>query len=191
MKAEILELATKQMRDGGYDALSFRAIAEQLHVSKANIHHHYVNKETLALEVIEAYTTEMLAGMQQLADQFDGDLIGFMEAVEGFFWSVCRESGHCSVCVCEQVSRVSDVPDAMKEMSQDFSGRFYELIRGVVDKAFDKGLLRSDANPESVAKQIIMMMSGLGAMARTKTCVSEAENSLGGTVQSWIKTLMA
>lgn len=191
MKAEILALATKQMREGGYDTLNFRGIAEQLHISKANIHHHFVNKETLAVEVIHSYTTVMLEGMQQLAQKFDWDLDGFMHELEGFFWSVCRESGHCSVCVCEQVARVSDVPAAMKEMSETFSVQFFELVRGVVEKSSEKGQLRSDLDTDQVTQQIIMMMSGLGSMARMKPSVSEAEKALAGTLQSWIKTLMA
>ena len=190
MKTEILELATKQMRDGGFDTLSFRGIAEQLGVSKANIHHHFKNKETLALEVMESYSNEMLKGLQHMAQECQSDLAGFIDAIETFFWTLSRESGHCSVCVCEQVSRVSDSPDSMKEMSQEFSREFHAVVLGVVERSAADGRLRANLDPEQVANQIMMMMSGLCAMARSKPTVADAERTLGGTLQSWAQTLI-
>ena len=191
MKTEILALAMNQMVDGGYDSLNFRNIAEQLNISKANIHHHFVNKETLALEVVHTYTTEMLKNMQHLANAFETDLPGFLDAAETFFWSKCHESGHCSICVCEQVTRVSDAPEAMKKMSEDFSKQFNQLINQVVSGTAAAGKLKPELIPDEVTTQTNMMMSGMGNMARMYPSVAEAEAALHGTLQSWVKTLMA
>ena len=102
------------MRDGGYKTLNFRVIAEHLNTSKANIHHHFGNKEGLANEVINDYSSKMLGEFKRLAAECDSDLFLFIKEVEDLFWSACLKKGHCVMCLCEQVARVVQVPNTTK-----------------------------------------------------------------------------
>ena len=51
MKNAILKRAEQQLMGGGYDKLNFATIARDLNTTRANLHYHFKNKETLAIEV--------------------------------------------------------------------------------------------------------------------------------------------
>ena len=177
------------MRDGGHKTLNFRVIAEHLNTSKANIHHHFGNKEGLANEVINDYSSKMLGEFKRLAAECDSDLSQFIKEAEDLFWSACLNTGHCVMCLCDQVTRFSEVPNGTKRVAQEFYENLFKIVRGVVKKALKKGDLRPGLKAEQVTHQILMLMNGLPSVVQMKASVFEAEKTLRGTIQSWVKTL--
>ncbi len=185
MKQEILHLATTQMKEGGYDALNFRTISEELGVTKANIHHHFQNKETLANEVVREYSKQTMDAFRSIAEECDGDLKVFLRREESFFWEMSEEAGHCGVCVCEQIIRVPHSPDSLLQTAQEYSALFLDVLESVVSRAAERGLLRPGVNPQDCAFQLAMMMKGLVSMAQGYPSVPEAREALSGKLLSW------
>jgi AcrR family transcriptional regulator len=65
---KILDTASRLIRAGGYEALNFGTIAEELGITRANIHHHFKNKENLALQAVNRYSAgleERFAGFKE------------------------------------------------------------------------------------------------------------------------------
>ena len=179
------------MRNGGYGNLNFRKIAEQLNISKANIHHHFGNKKGLANEVIREYSSKMLIQFKRLAVECDYGLSKFMTGTEEIFWSSCLKADHCFFCVCDPVARISNAPDKTKIITQEFYKNLFEIINGVVKNSLKKGQLRSALLGKQVTHQLLMLIFGLASIVQMKATVVEAEKILRGTIQSWVKTLIA
>jgi len=55
-KVQIIESATKMIRSGGYNAFSFREIADDVGVKSSSVHHYFRRKENLAVAVAVSYT---------------------------------------------------------------------------------------------------------------------------------------
>ena len=111
MKDQILDLAEEQLKTGGYGALRFGTIAEALGTTRANLHHHFGSKEGLATEAAERYVAASFAFMGDLLDRHDGDLHGYLAAIEGLVQARLRTRGGQGACVCAQLARAAKVPD--------------------------------------------------------------------------------
>lgn len=57
---EILEAAEKMVRTGGYNAFSFRDIAESVGIKSSSVHYHFPTKADLGAAVAKYYTDKFL-----------------------------------------------------------------------------------------------------------------------------------
>ena len=62
---QILESAEKMVREGGYNAFSFRDIAKEVGIKSSSVHYHFPTKEDLGAAVANYYTDKFLT---QLGD---------------------------------------------------------------------------------------------------------------------------
>lgn len=51
----LLDLAEKRFRTEGYNAVSFRQLADEIGVKSASVHYHFPTKEALGVAVVERY----------------------------------------------------------------------------------------------------------------------------------------
>ncbi|MGB0370288.1 MAG: TetR/AcrR family transcriptional regulator [Opitutales bacterium] len=54
-REEIIQVATGMVREGGYNAFSFREIADRVGVKSSSVHHYFRRKEDLAEMVAKGY----------------------------------------------------------------------------------------------------------------------------------------
>lgn len=54
-KEQIIQSAIKMIRTGGYNAFSFREIADDVGIKSSSVHHYFRRKENLAIAVAESY----------------------------------------------------------------------------------------------------------------------------------------
>ena len=76
MRESILKIAEEQMMAGGYGTLSFGEIAKELSTTRANLHYHFKNKETLAVEVTTKFIKDQESNLFNLATHFKDDFGG-------------------------------------------------------------------------------------------------------------------
>lgn len=55
-RTQILDIAERLIRTGGYNNCSFRDIAAEIGIKSASVHHHFATKEDLALVVAQRYS---------------------------------------------------------------------------------------------------------------------------------------
>lgn len=60
----ILDAAEYRMRRGGYNAVSFRHLAEDLGIRSASVHHHFARKEALAVALVTRYCERFFAALE-------------------------------------------------------------------------------------------------------------------------------
>lgn len=68
---EILDVAERLARSGGYGAFSFREIARAVGIKSASVHYHFPTKEDLGEALVARYTDAFL---EQLGDPADPNL---------------------------------------------------------------------------------------------------------------------
>lgn len=62
-KSDILTVAEKMIRSGGYNAFSFRDIAKAIGIKSASIHYHFPTKEDLGAAVAANYSDNFLRSL--------------------------------------------------------------------------------------------------------------------------------
>jgi AcrR family transcriptional regulator len=76
MRRQVKTLARDLLIRHGYRGVSFGDIASELETTRANIHYHFGNKQTLVEEVLEDYVDETLRGLTTIFAREDLPLTG-------------------------------------------------------------------------------------------------------------------
>jgi TetR/AcrR family transcriptional repressor of nem operon len=109
---EILDIAERLARRGGYNGFSFRDIASAVGVKSASVHYHFPTKMDLVTALVERYTQRFVAGLGPASEP--GALLrliaAYREAVEGAD-RMCL----CGVLGAELTALPEPVRDAVRE----------------------------------------------------------------------------
>lgn len=183
---QILETARVQMSLGGYKNLNFADIAEALGITRANVHHHFKNKEGLALEATRQYTMGVLEMAAEMAEQTPGDFKALIAAIEKHIVDSIRESGKESACICGQLIKEHDIPDSLREMASDFLRQSDAMLEAAISAAQDAGNLPAEIDPAKMARVTHAMIIGIDDMAHIFDDKNVAADYVDGLLSEWV-----
>lgn len=118
---QILDIAERGYRQGGFAGLSFRDIAAALDMKSASVHYHFPHKEDLGKAVVERYTDNLLdaLGTPDAAEETAADRLG---RLVGAYRAAYAEGE--SSCLCAVLGSVSpQLPPAVQEAVNRFFTR--------------------------------------------------------------------
>ena len=189
MREEILEIADKQMKQGGYDNLSFATIAKALDTTRANVHYHFTNKETLAIEVTKRYMADQVADIKKIAAAHSNDFIGFVEAMEDHHWEEVDAQGPNCTCVCSQVLGNSNSPESLVSLAREQSMDVMQVIHTLAVNAQNAGNINAKFDTQRVVSQSAALCLGLMQLTMHVGDVEAAKGAFSGMIKDWAKTL--
>ena len=185
MREQILEIAEIQMKEGGYDFLNFAIISKQLNTSRANLHYHFKNKETLAVEVTKRFIVDQEADLQKLIAQFHGNFPGLVMAMEDWLWFHRESHGNVSPCVCAQIIRQPEIPEALLNLAKEHFNNFRTMLFSEIQASQENGILRKDVSHLQIGVEVSAIMQGLQQMI---LIMNDNEiKMLKGTIKNWLK----
>lgn len=189
MKEKILKVAREQLLLGGYSKLNFARIADGLNISKSNVYHHFKNKETLALEVLNRYETDILGLYNGLKKEHEGDYFGFFNAIEGTFWdpSIYNLKGG-RVVIIEIVSDV-DLPEALAKKCRTLYGKIQKIIRSVIQEGVDSKQIKKKIDVGNEASRALVIMVGMFTSGHYYTSRTKAKKQNYGFLVDWANSL--
>ena len=185
MKNQILTLAEEQLKRGGYEELSFSKIASNLKTTRANLHYHFINKETLAAEVTRRFAAKQESDIKQIAAAHFDDFFGFYKKLENRYWKLAKTNGP-SVCVCTQILKNPEAPTTIRSMSKSHFENMMGDIIPVVVRSQKAGHLPKKFKPDVFAKQSMALLAGISLMAMTFDTVENSEKELKGLATEWL-----
>jgi AcrR family transcriptional regulator len=191
MRDQILELAQKQMTKGGYDTLSFGVIAKDLDTTRANLHYHFKNKESLGIEVTKRFMADEFAEVKKLAAAHPADFSKQLIALEDHFWQFAIEENSASGCIACQIVSSPSSPEVLVKLANDFFEERFKFTVQQVQESQEAGNIRKDISAIAIATQSVAIMMGLMQMAQGFESLKDAENSLKGNLKEWTKLLKA
>ena len=112
----ILDAAEKRIRAVGYNAFSFRDLAQDVGIRSASIHYHFPQKADLGVQLVQRYTERFKAKLDEI------DRTDLMESLEKFFkiYSDALIVGE-QVCLCAVLSAESmSLPANLQEKVKEF-----------------------------------------------------------------------
>jgi len=128
MRDRILIEAEKRVRAVGFNAVSFRDLANDVGVKSSSVHYHFPQKEDLGEQLVIRYTTRF----QDQLDQIDVVKVGPIKALETFvsLYADALVVGK-SVCLCAILgSEANSLPTRVNEAVQAF---FHMNIKWLAD----------------------------------------------------------
>jgi len=190
MKEKILELATSQIKRGGYGELSFANIARELNISRANIHHHYSSKEKLAEAVVLHYMAMRESELGEMIESAGGDFLKVIAGFEEKMWDSV-EQNEFGVCACSPFMTDSErVPEKLKEMSFGFYNQVFTGITGLVTEAQKTGKIKTDRPAEDISNEFRIMIIGyMTVLSGEELKTAYHVKGLKGALVRWAENL--
>lgn len=132
---KILEAAEKMVREGGYNAFSFRDIAKEVGIKSSSVHYHFPTKEDLGAAVAAYYTDTFLNALGEPEDWINAGKDPVKAYVKAFKDALTKDK---RMCLCGLLGAEMDgLPPAVAaqtrvffERNVDWLSRAYALQRG-------------------------------------------------------------
>lgn len=127
MRDRIMDAAEARMRAGGYNAVSFRDIANDVGVKSASVHYHFPTKEDLGVALVERYSERVFEAVA--ADAPEGaSPAASVRAMAGVYCGAFVEGK--SICLCAMLSAESvGLPDRVVEAVKAFHEKSLDWLR--------------------------------------------------------------
>ena len=138
---KILDIAERRMRQTGYNAVSYRNIAEEMGIKSASLHYHFPKKEELGEALVERYSDNFSTMLSQINSE--GKLA--QQNIEAFVDIYRHElTQNRLVCLCAVLgAEAAGLPERVNaKVNQFFDrniswlGQQYEAL-GAADPAND------------------------------------------------------
>ena len=165
MREKILDIAIRQMKSGGYENLNFANIAAEVGASRANIHHHFKNKEGLGIAATESYIQGAKSTMDSLLQKHEGDIKTILKMLEEHLIEIVTQSGSTNSCIISQLVHDSEAPETLRKLAIDQSREEEALIEAQIIKAKSNGTLDKAVNEKNLAFRVMATMFGITQMA--------------------------
>ncbi|MBL8759652.1 MAG: TetR/AcrR family transcriptional regulator [Phycisphaerae bacterium] len=179
----LLDAAKVLAQTQGYNAFSFRDLADRVGITTASIHYHFPTKAHLGRELVIRYRERLMEGCRQIdaratkprerLERFIGVLRGAIE--KGTRMCLCGMFG------AEFATLPGPVRDEVRSLFEATEG----WMAGVLGEGRSVGAFRFDGDPERVARQVFASLQG-GMMT---ACAFEDEERFNAVAEGLIRTL--
>lgn len=187
MKDAILTLGEQQLMTGGYGKLNFGQIAKALDTTRANLHYHFKNKESLAIAVAEEFGTRQVAGFHALRSAYKGNFAGFVQALDDSFWAA--ETDPENLRSCTMMAADPDLPKPLRVLTETFYRDVNNSLVATLQDAKAAGEIRGDVDCEREANRVHTLMMGLMTSIQHMPDRDSARAALGGLLTDWAERL--
>ncbi len=130
MRTRILDAAERRARSGGYNAFSFRDIAQDVSIKSASVHYYFPGKADLARELVERYATRIEA---QLGDPVGLDPAEAIRRVTDVFRAALVKDDRMCLCGLFGAERDTLPPDVSAA-----TAAFFRMIIAFLETSFGK-----------------------------------------------------
>lgn len=120
---QILDLAERGYRKGGFASLSYRDIAAELGIKSASVHYHFAHKEDLGKAVVERYTANIIKALGA-PDDVGESPEKRLQRLANTYRAAYAETD--SSCLCAVLGSVS--PDLPQSVQQSVLAYFRQVL---------------------------------------------------------------
>jgi TetR/AcrR family transcriptional repressor of nem operon len=158
-RAEIEAAATRAIRQGGYNSLSFRTLAAEVGVKSSSVHYHFPNKAALAQALVEGYTATLAARLSTIRSTHDS-AGKRLNAFVDIFADGLKEEGFC---LCGMLS--AEV-NAMDDATRQTLGSFFDVCEQWLERELREQPQALPVAPRALARLIMSGLEGANLIDR-------------------------
>ena len=148
---QILNIAERRMRQTGYNAVSYRDIANEMGIKSASLHYHFPKKEDLGVALTKRYSENFSRALQEIASH-EQNAAARINAFVDIYSTALKQRR--LVCLCAVLGAESEgLPERVNVEIKSF---FDQNIGWLTQQYDDLG----KANPANYAKTVLSLLSG-------------------------------
>ena len=133
-KDQLLDTAERRMRAGGYHAVSFRDLADDLGIKSASVHYYFRQKEDLGVALVDRYAGRFFDALEALQDDGMRPIEAFAQAYRDAYQA--EQSG----CLCGMLgAETRGLPQTVGDRAKAFMDRNMDwLVEALPDDIPDE-----------------------------------------------------
>ena len=172
---QILDVAERRARTGGYGGFSFREIAKEVGIKAASVHYHFPEKEALGAALARRYTDRFIAALGDPNDPQSDPVTLKRRFVDAYRRSLVEDG---LMCLCGMFgAEISDLPPRVQDETRQFFVRNFDWLRTVLIRESGSGEGPGEAPGEktdvtATAYRILAALEGALLLARSLDDVS-------------------
>lgn len=152
---KLLDAAETRMRSGGFHAVSFRDLADDLAIKSASVHYYYRHKEDLGAAVVARYRERFLSALDQAVPDAAPPTARVAAMVDAFRTALAQAD---QVCLCGVMgAEVLGLPDKVRAEVRSFLQSCTDWL--------EQGYLAAGHGPNQAHARALSVLAALeGAM---------------------------
>lgn len=170
-KEEIIKVALNRFCHYGFSKTTMNEVAEDLHITKANLYYYYQDKTALIIDVIRYVGEELQASEQKYLDNYShdflGTLFGILEMRSHFF------SKYYVLYINENLEWMRS--NAIRELLEEFHNKELIKLKNFFSYAVSCGDVRI-ADIDAAALGYLEVNKALGIMFNVEDIISGLPN---------------
>jgi TetR/AcrR family transcriptional repressor of nem operon len=161
---QIVELASELAQTRGYNAFSYRDLAQRIGIRAASIHHHFPTKADLGRAVIRRYREQLADNLERIEHSRKTP----SEQLRAYF-DLSRQTVRSDCGVCLGGMMAAELLTLAPEVRAELRGFFAdgeEWLAGVLEAGAASGELSVTGSPRDAAVAIVSALQGAMMVAR-------------------------
>jgi TetR/AcrR family transcriptional repressor of nem operon len=180
-RARIVDAAAALVFENGVAGTSLDDVGAAARVGKSQIYHYFADKSSLISEVVARQTITVLEGQEPHISQLDS-----WKSWAGWRDQLIREQleNHCAGgCPLGSIaSELADSNEAARVLLVDSFDRWELAFRDGIERMRSAGLLRADADADSLASAVLAAVQGGLLLCKTRKNTGPLEASLDAAI---------
>lgn len=149
---EILEAATAEFREHGYDGANVRAIASRVGMLKGSLYNYISGKADLFVAVVEKPATQLLERIEALVDD-EADSSEKLRNLIRLEVEIFAEHYPSPFVYLARVKKPLD------PRFEEWDDRYFRAVKRLLQTGVDRGELRGDLDVEITARALLGMLA--------------------------------
>lgn len=163
IKDQILDYAQILVQTRGYNAMSYRDLANEIGIKTSSIHYYFPSKEDLALELVKRYRESFKEALLKIDAETKEPNLKFKRYVDLFAETV--RAG--KICLCGMfASDQITLPTSTQSQVKKFYVENEEWLARLLDEGRERGKFVFEGSPAIKAETIFSMLEGAMIAAR-------------------------
>ncbi|MGI9426666.1 MAG: TetR/AcrR family transcriptional regulator [Hyphomicrobiaceae bacterium] len=168
----ILDVAEDIVRSRGYNGFSYADVASELQLTKASLHHHFPTKGDLGLALIQRFSSNVLAYLQELDRASDCEY----DKLKAYFEVYQGALSENKMCLCGMLAAEHEtLPAEMQGGINQFFDGHVDWLERVLQAGRESGEFVFQGTPSENARSILASMQGGLMIAKSQHSTATLE----------------
>ncbi len=184
-KERLIGAGLKMLLENGYNALGLRAVLDETSIPKGSFYHHFKDKEDFALQVVEAYLTEVHSVLDQCLENSE---VAPLERIRAFFGIVqqkYREEGYMGCLMGGLGQELSGVNENFRKAIEGCLSSIAERLSSCLQEARRAGLIAPNSDVRAMADLLVNCWEGAALRSRLR----REPSSLGAMLDFYLASI--
>ncbi|MCX4162612.1 MULTISPECIES: TetR/AcrR family transcriptional regulator [Paraburkholderia] len=157
VREQLLQHAQTLLMTRGYNGFSYRDLADLVGVKTSSIHYYFPTKEDLALEAVDAYSSEVLSTIRAIDASLAPEKK--LERYAKQFGLVLGNGDQ--ICLCGMLAAdIESLPENVRQAVQAFFKANESWLAKILAEGEARGTLRVNGKVESAARALYASFQG-------------------------------